>query len=701
MVALSPSFTFLATLCTLTAISMAPISEAAVLQLRAPHQEVTSTFDHTRPRAATSHDHYASSMDSSRAGLQEEDKIYAPLLSIPKPTDVPPKNKTDSTDGSGSLSSKSDRKSPSGGDLHGEEDDSEGDEDKHASHGDEGSVSKKEKAKDISRRWYLQRPMEQLKGLLGDKILGDNHVHYVRAPDHHHHHHHHHHHGRRRSRMNWGREYKHVSGDNEHIIYSRAPHHHHDSHEKVIVSGNHDHVRVERSPHHDHDRHHHHDGHEKVIVSGDNDHVHVHRSVFIAGEQGQSYIVPHVTKRAIAQESFSLPSLGKRNGDIDGAPGRIDIVSPVAGSADGKRIASLVLASSNSTSATSDSPTTYSSEFVLNASETESTQMYLLPVSDSSTTQFTSMLASDEKGVTIRLAMFDRASASVSPFCATFDPNPPVPGPLTAEECAVDPVGEHRSQLFAFNQVTGVVRPMWFDGQSDGTEPEEGDCSGNAPPTPLDASLVGATEASANNVTSSPSTTPTTIGNSTVLSADIPQATPSNSSGSGISGVQKVALVFVAADPEILDIPADLANTTTSSVLATSTGVGASDNAISTANGPSTTMASSSPGSLAATSPIVLASASGSSSVSASTPPSTASNAAISASVSTGMSGSIPSSAAAASGLDSTPTTVLGVQVVPTTEGIAPSTSTTSMTPVMTPVSTQPYEWMFKPNSRS
>ncbi|KAH9074741.1 hypothetical protein EDB83DRAFT_1866086 [Lactarius deliciosus] len=679
MVALSPSFTFLATLCTLTAISMAPISEAAVLQLRAPYQEVTSTFDHTRPRAATSHDHYASSTDS-RAGVQEEDRIYAPLLSIPKPTDVPPKNKTDSTDGSGSLSSKSDRKSPSGGDLHGEEDDPESDEDKHTSHGDEGSVSKKEKAKDIGRRWYLQRPMKQLKDLLGDKILGDNHVHYVRAPHHdHHHHHHHHHHGRRYSRMNWGREHKHVvSGDNEHIVYSRAPHHHHNSHEKVIVSGNHDHVRVERSPHHDHDRHHHHDGHEKVIVSGDNDHVHVRRSVFITGEQGQSYIVPHVAKRTAAQESFSLPSLGKRNGDMDGAPGRIDIMSPVADSADGKRIASLVLAPSNSTSA-SYNPTTYSSEFVLNASETDSTLMYLLPVSDSSTTQSTSTLTSDEMRVTIRLAMFNRASASISPFCATFDPNPPAPGPLTAEECADDPVGEHRSQLFAFDQATGVVRPMWFDGQSDGTEPEKGDCSNDAPLTPQDASLVGATEAGANNVTSSPSTAPTTIGNSTVLSADTPQAAPSNSSGSGISGVQTVALVFVAADPEILDAPAVLASTTTSSVLATSTGVGASDNAISTADGSSTTMvASSSSGSLAATSPIVLASASGSSSVSDLDASSTASNAAISAPVSTSMSGSIPSSTAAASGSDSTLRTVLGVQVVPTAEGNTPTTSTST-----------------------
>ena len=190
---------------------------------------------------------------------------------------------------------------------------------------------------------------------LADVCLTDNH--YVRAPDHHyHHHHHHHHHDRsRRSRMNWGSENgRIVSRDNVHIAYSRAPYyhhgprekiiasgnrdhvhvgrsphhhhhdhhdHHHDVHEKVIVSGNNDHVHVSRSPHH---HHHHHD--EKVIVSGDGDHVHVHRSVSIAGEQGQSYIVPHVVKRASAQESFSLPSLGKRNGDIDGARGRIDIV---------------------------------------------------------------------------------------------------------------------------------------------------------------------------------------------------------------------------------------------------------------------------------------------------------------------------------------------------------------------------------------
>lgn len=163
--------------------------------------------------------------------------------------------------------------------------------------------------------------------------------HFVRSPDHHHnhHHHHHHHHDRRRSRMNWGSESgRIVSKDN--IVHPRSPYYHHSSHEKVIASGKRDHVQIRRSPHHDHHDHHghhdhhdyHHDEYEEVDVSGDNDHVHVHRSVSITGEQGQSYIVPHVAKRALAQKSFSLSSLGKRSGDIDGPRGRIDIVVRVA-----------------------------------------------------------------------------------------------------------------------------------------------------------------------------------------------------------------------------------------------------------------------------------------------------------------------------------------------------------------------------------
>jgi hypothetical protein len=157
----------------------------------------------------------------------------------------------------------------------------------------------------------------------------DNRPYYVRAP-HHHHHHHHHHDRRLHLKIRQGESDRDSdssvsSADNEREVRPRAPHRHHDWHGKVIFSGDHDNVHVGRSPHH----HHHHDDHhehEKIIVSGDNDHVHVDRSVFIAGEQGQSYVVPHIAKRNVAQELFTVPSLRRRASDLDGVPGRIDIM---------------------------------------------------------------------------------------------------------------------------------------------------------------------------------------------------------------------------------------------------------------------------------------------------------------------------------------------------------------------------------------
>jgi hypothetical protein len=43
---------------------------------------------------------------------------------------------------------------------------------------------------------------------------------------------------------------------------------------------------------------------------------------------------------------------------------------------------------------------------------------------------------------------------------------------------------------------------------------------------------------------------------------------------------------------------------------------------------------------------------------------------------------------------------VLEVQVIPVTASNAASTTSASATPIVTPVNTQPYEWMFKPDSR-
>ncbi len=171
-------------------------------------------------------------------------------------------------------------------------------------------------------------------------VFPDNRL-YSRAP-----HHHHHHHGPHDKVI--------VTGDHDHVRVGRSPHHHHHHHhhngdEKVVVTGDHDHVRVGRSPSPHHHHHHHHGGYEKVVISGDHDHIHVdrssdghrgfedgkvtisrdnghvhlQRSVFIAGEQGQSYVVPRVAKRSAKQKLFTL---GKRARGLDGAPGRMDIM---------------------------------------------------------------------------------------------------------------------------------------------------------------------------------------------------------------------------------------------------------------------------------------------------------------------------------------------------------------------------------------
>lgn len=159
----------------------------------------------------------------------------------------------------------------------------------------------------------------------------DNHALYVRAPHRHNYHHHHHHYDRRRHglktrrgdpEIDRDRSSSVISADNEREVRPRAPHRRPGWDENVVVSGDHDHVHARRSPHH---HHHHHHEHEDIIVSGNNDHVHVDRSVFIAGEQGQSYVVPRTAKRNVGQELFTVPSLSKRTG-VDGVPGQVDIM---------------------------------------------------------------------------------------------------------------------------------------------------------------------------------------------------------------------------------------------------------------------------------------------------------------------------------------------------------------------------------------
>ena len=272
--------------------------------------------------------------------------------------------------------------------------------------------------------------------------------------------------------------------------------------------------------------------------------------------------------------------------------------------------------------------------------------------------------------------MFDVTSASNVPYCATYDPDPPAPVPLAAEECTEDPVGKRRSQLFAFDRTTRVVRPMWFNAQDSGKDECTDDAHRSAP---QNTSLPSVTEADNGHPNSTSSADRGLTSNTTVLTADPSYTTPSNESEGSIQRAQNVALVFVATNPEVMDTPAD-ASTTVSSVLATTT----------------TAMASSSPGSLATSSSAAQVTSSSPSSASASTVPFAGSNSSV---VSSGTPASAPPSTSPVSGAVATSSIVLGVQVIPESASQVASATSSSATPTVTPVNTQPYDWMFYPDS--
>ena len=163
-------------------------------------------------------------------------------------------------------------------------------------------------------------------------------------------------------------------------------------------------------------------------------------------------------------------------------PGRIDIVvsnpsfhfccmilkslfqSPSADSKDAT-IASLSVASQN---ASAGDP------MVLNASGTNSTQVYLVPnptgVNGTQSSGSNSTSVSRFQTVNIQVPV-----NGTTPHCATFDPQPPKPEPLTVEECNNGTETTHKSQVFAYYADSGVIRPMWYEGEEDNTDPEDED----------------------------------------------------------------------------------------------------------------------------------------------------------------------------------------------------------------------------------
>jgi hypothetical protein len=121
MVALSPRFTLLAALCALVAITSAPISDAAVLPLRA--SDLAST-EMTLTQAATLSDRRSSHVVDG-----------TPVLPLPEDIGGSQKKYADSDDGHSS--------SPSGGNLHGEKDGFAGHDTEDSTYDDGGAVPKK------------------------------------------------------------------------------------------------------------------------------------------------------------------------------------------------------------------------------------------------------------------------------------------------------------------------------------------------------------------------------------------------------------------------------------------------------------------------------------------------------------------------------------------------------------------------------
>ncbi|PIL24818.1 hypothetical protein GSI_12704 [Ganoderma sinense ZZ0214-1] len=363
----------------------------------------------------------------------------------------------------------------------------------------------------------------------------DQHVHVHREPAAHHHHHHHpekvvvdgdndrvHVHRapspRRPHHHHHGSEVV-VNGDHDGVhIHHRAPRHRHHRH-KVIVEGDHQHVHSGRSPVAFPEHRHQHHGPDKVVVKGQHDHIDIHRKRFqdyrypivIGGNRAKAYLIPQ--KELVVDSLVSSPAGTKMHvrrdaQSITGVPGTIEIMSQNSGSK-AVRIASLVVATPSNNSTAEGSP------FVLNASDTDRTQMYLVPVSSASTngtsassnstsslpagppappsadlpvpspgsTPPTTKSASSFVKVFLQMPIFDAAAAQLEPYCATFDPRPLSPAPMTVEKCHNALSSDfHKSQVFAYEPESGFLHPMSYAGEDDGTSNDD-----SSPSTPSSA----------------------------------------------------------------------------------------------------------------------------------------------------------------------------------------------------------------------
>ncbi|KAJ7460815.1 hypothetical protein FB451DRAFT_1499919 [Mycena latifolia] len=170
--------------------------------------------------------------------------------------------------------------------------------------------------------------------------------------------------------------------------------------------------------------------------------------------------VAEVEKRQQAQARFDVKHrIARRDAEAPqvptSTPGHVDITSPTPSSTTGP-----TNSTTNSTTIGHLLLNTTTTPYVLDASEKNMTTLYMVPF--------------DSNHCTLQLPLFDPTQNTTSAYCATFDPKPPAPEPLTMTPCfnASNETTPHVSQTFLYDPRTGVVQPMWFNGEDDGNTDE-------------------------------------------------------------------------------------------------------------------------------------------------------------------------------------------------------------------------------------
>ena len=216
-----------------------------------------------------------------------------------------------------------------------------------------------------------------------------------------------------------------------------------------------------------------------------------------------------------------------------------------------QRIASLVLSTNNGTDV--------NSTFVLNASNNIRTQVYLVPVNSTASSNATE---GSPIQVNLKVPIFVASTASVQPYCATFDPSPDAPAPLSVMPC-LDDESAHESQKFLYDPSTGVIHPDWIPSPSsqnllqsvpdsvDDSAQDDASAMSAAPTAMAEAVHTGSdsmTVAAAPTATSAPLGSTTT--NPPALQTDGPSS-PTHSTSFSTSA-SNVTLIFSPTTPSAL-----------------------------------------------------------------------------------------------------------------------------------------------------